>query len=437
MFGPLHNPAYRRLFLAQVLSLIGTGVMTVALGLLAYRLAGERAGAVLGTALFIKMIAYVVLSPIAAALATRLPRKGWLVALDLFRAAVALMLPWVGEIWQVYVLIFLLQAASSGFTPAFQATIPQVLPDEGDYTRALSLSRMAYELESLASPMLAAALLTVLSFSALFAVTAFGFLASAALVVSATLPAPAATEARPFRERLTRGLALYLATPRLRGLLSLTLAGAASSAFVIVNTVVLVRDRLDLGDRWLALALAAFGAGSMLVALLLPRLLERMRDRPVMLAGAVVTVAGLMLAALTMSHPGFAVLAILWLVLGAGYVAVMTPSGRLLRRSGGEADLPALFAAQFALSHLCWLVTYPLAGWLGAAAGMAAALWVLAGLALAGTMLAIWLWPAAPGAIRHEHPDLPPDHPHLRAHGVPHAHPVAADPHHPHWPGRD
>lgn len=58
-----------------------------------------------------------------------------LVCLDLVRAAVALFLPFVTEIWQVYALIFVLQSASAGFTPTFQATIPDVLPDEKDYTR--------------------------------------------------------------------------------------------------------------------------------------------------------------------------------------------------------------------------------------------------------------------------------------------------------------
>ena len=37
----------------------GTGIMTVALGLLAFKIAGDKAGTVLGTALAIKMIAYV------------------------------------------------------------------------------------------------------------------------------------------------------------------------------------------------------------------------------------------------------------------------------------------------------------------------------------------------------------------------------------------
>jgi MFS family permease len=142
MLRLLANRTYRHLFAAQVIALVGTGLATVALGLLAYDLAGAEAGLVLGTALAIKMVAYVVLAPIAAAFAERLPRRGMLVALDLIRAGVALALPFVTGVWQVYVLIFLLQAASAGFTPTFQATIPDILPDEKDYTRALSLSRL-------------------------------------------------------------------------------------------------------------------------------------------------------------------------------------------------------------------------------------------------------------------------------------------------------
>ncbi|GGQ88901.1 hypothetical protein [Kitasatospora griseola] len=58
---------YRHLFAAQVIALFGTGLTTVALGLLAYDLAGPRAGTVLGTALTIKMVMYVVIAPLAAA----------------------------------------------------------------------------------------------------------------------------------------------------------------------------------------------------------------------------------------------------------------------------------------------------------------------------------------------------------------------------------
>jgi MFS family permease len=429
------NRTYRHLFAAQVIALLGTGLATVALGLLAYDLAGADAGVVLGTALAIKMVAYVVLAPVAAAFAERLPRRRMLVALDLVRAAVALALPFVTEVWQVYVLIFALQAASAGFTPTFQATIPDVLPDERDYTRALSLSRLAYDLENLISPMLAAALLTLVSFPALFGGTVIGFLASAALVVSVTLPSPAPAVARSIWSRTTRGIRLYLATPRLRGLLALNLGVAAAGAMVIVNTVVIVQADLGLGQSQVALALAAFGGGSMLAALTLPRLLDRVPDRPVMLGGAIVLTAGLIAGPILIAA-GFGGIVALWVILGLGYAVVQTPSGRLLRRSAMAEDRPALFAAQFALSHGCWLITYPLAGWLGARVGMGPTFAVLAVIAAASVVLAVILWPAAAeGPVVHRHDDLPADHPHLRDAdtGHRHAHPVTVDDLHPHW----
>ncbi len=431
MLSILSNRTYRHLFAAQVIALVGTGLLTVALGLLAYDLAGADAGVVLGTALAIKMIAYVGIAPVAQAFAERLPRRRLLVALDLVRAGVALLLPFVSEIWQIYLLIFVLQAASAGFTPTFQATIPDVLPDERDYTRALSLSRLAYDLESLISPMLAAALLTVISFHNLFAGTVVGFLASAALVVSVSLPSPKPALPRGIWDRTTRGLRVYLATPRLRGLLALNLAVAAAGAMVIVNTVVIVKDALGGTEGDVALALAAFGGGSMLAALALPRLLEGRSDRKVMLAGAVLLVIGLAGGAMLGSYGG---LIALWALLGLGYSVVQTPSGRLLRRSGPSELRPALFAAQFALSHACWLIAYPLAGRLYAGLGSVPSFVILAILAALATIAAARLWPATDERpIPHEHPDLPADHPHLREHGGggAHRHPPSSDDQHP------
>ncbi|MBN9670846.1 MFS transporter [Roseibium aggregatum] len=433
MLGVLANRTYRHLFAAQVIALIGTGLATVALGLLAFRIAGDKAGLVLGTALAIKMIAYVTLAPIASAFADRVPRRALLVALDLVRATIALALPFVSEIWQIYLLIFLLQAASAGFTPTFQATIPDVLPDEAEYTRALSLSRLAYDLENLLSPMLAAALLTVVSFPVLFGGTVLGFLASSALVVSVTLPSPKPAVPRGIWDRTTRGIRIYLATPRLRGLLSLNLTVSAAGSMVIVNTVVIVQARLGLGETQVALALAAFGGGSMAAAFLLPRLLDHMPDRPPMIAGAALLAAGTLTGPFATSLT--AVMA-LWLILGFGFSLTQTPSGRLLRRSAHAEDRPALFAAQFALSHACWLIAYPLAGRFGAALGLDTTFVLMAGLATVGVAGALLLWPAKePETLRHSHPDLPPDHPHLREHGTKdHRHPVVIDDLHGHWP---
>lgn len=123
MFAILSNRTYRHLLAAQVIALIGTGLATVALGLLAFELAGKNAGLVLGTALAIKMIAYVGVAPVAAAFAGHLPRRTMLVTLDLVRAGVAILLPFVSQIWQIYALIFVLQAASAAFTPTPRARL--------------------------------------------------------------------------------------------------------------------------------------------------------------------------------------------------------------------------------------------------------------------------------------------------------------------------
>ena len=435
MFDILKDRIYRHLFLAQVVALLGTGLATVALGLLAYDLAGDDAAMVLGTVFFIKMVAYVGIAPVAGAFADRVNRRAFLVTLDLVRAGVALCLPFVTEVWQIYVLIFLLQAASAGFTPTFQATIPDVLPDEARYTRALSLSRLAYDLENIASPTLAALLLTVMSYNALFLGTVIGFVASAVLVVSVLLPGPKPAAPRGIYDRTTRGMRIYLATPRLRGLLALNLAAAAAGAMVLVNSVVLVRGTLGLSASALAWTMFAFGAGSMIAAILLPKLLDWVPDRPVMVAGAslmVVTLLGLAveIASLGLVWP---VLLGAWLLVGLGYAAVLTPSGRLLRRSAHAEDRPALFAAQFALSHTCWLATYPLSGWLMTRFGVVTALIFLAAVAMVGLVLALRLWPRHdPETLAHHHDNLPLDHPHLQGQRD-HAHPFVVDDFHPRW----
>ncbi len=262
-----------------------------------------------------------------------------------------------------------------------------------------------------------------------------GFLASAALVLTVLLPSPKPAQPRGIYERTTRGIRIYLATPRLRGLLAINLAVAAAGALVIVNTVVYVQASFGLDQQSTALALAAFGGGSMVAALALPGLLERVSDRTVMLGGAAMLAVGA-LAAVALSS--YAMLLPLWFFLGLGYSTAQTPSGRLLRRSAKPEDRPALFAAQFALSHACWLVTYPLAGWAGLEIGLAGVAVVLAGMAALAVALGLAVWPADdPDVVEHSHDDLPAGHPHLAGQrGHRHAHAFVIDELHGAWPYR-
>ena len=455
MLSPLANPVFRRMFAAQVVALAGTGLTTVALALLAYDLSGGEAGAVLGTALALKMVAYVAIAPLAGAWADRLPRRAMLVALDIGRAAVVLCLPFVDAVWQIYVLIFVLSACSAGFTPTFQATIPDILPDEARYTRALSLSRLAYDLENLLSPTAAALLLAVVSYDALFAANGLAFVFSAAMILSTRLPAAGPSERpRDAWANLTFGVRAYLATPRLRGLLMLSFAAAAGGAMIIVNTVVYVRYVLGGDATDTAIALAAAGGGSMTAALILPRVLDRTGARPAMLAGGALMALALALAT---GRPGFHGLLLLWFLAGAGSSLIQTPAGRLLAASSRPSDRPAYFSAQFALSHAGWLITYLLAGWLATRWGLTVTVGVLAAIVVAATAAAAMLWPRGETAeLEHHHPahdhehlhlhdehhqhehegwEGPEPHAHPHRHGaLRHRHPFVVDAHHPRWP---
>jgi MFS family permease len=99
----------------------------------------------------------------------------------------------------------------------------------------------------------------------------------------------------------------------------------------------------------------------MLSAFVLPKILDKFPDRSVMLTGTTILVIGLFSGSLIASYNG---LLALWFVLGIGYSVSQTPTGRLIRKSASSENRTSLFAAQFAFSHACWLITYPLVGWL-------------------------------------------------------------------------
>jgi MFS family permease len=192
----------------------------------------------------------------------------------------------------------------------------------------------------------------------------------------------------------------------------------------------------------------------MLAALLLPPVLDRIAERSVMLAGGALMAIGM---AAGMLMPALSGLLAIWVLIGVGSSLVQTPGGRLLRRSSHEEDRPALFAAQFALSHACWLLTYLVAGVVGNAIGLSWTFGLLGLVVAASSVLAARLWPAVdPEVLEHEHAFL--QHQHLHVHDEhhrhehegwevpePHRHPHSHAPqrhrhryvidlHHQHWP---
>ena len=391
LLTPLSDPVFRPLYAAQMIGLIGFGLSTVALSLLAFQLEPDNAGQVLGIALGLKMVTFVLVAPMFASAAAAVSRKKLLIWLDLVRAVAIGAIAFVDQVWQVYVLIVVLSAAAAGFTPALQAVIPDIFSDVDRYTEALSLTRTSYELEGLLSPVLAAVLLGFIGFNVLFALNAVAFIASAALIGTVSIPflrGKGTASGRRLGE-ITQGIRHYLRLPRLRGLFAIYFGAAAGSAMVITNTVVFVKEEFALGDQEVAWALGVAGAGSILVAVAVPKLLRTFRDYSLMLlGGGTLTVVLFVLSGVG----GIAGLIFCWFVIGLALSLVQTPSGRLIQRSAGPAGRPALFAAQFSLSHFCWLITYPLAGFVGTGLGLSTAALTLAVVAGTGTIIAALFW---------------------------------------------
>lgn len=389
----LANRAYRRLFLAQCISLAGTGVTTIALALLAWDMAGSSAGEVLGIALALKMVVYVTLAPVMGAVAERLPRRAWLVSLDLVRVGVVLALPFVTQVWQIYVLVVLLNACAAGFTPVYQATIPDVVGSEVAYQKALSWAQVASSLEQILSPALAGLLLLVMPYTTLFVLDAASFVVSALLILGVAMAAPrTATRSRPILHNLGYGIVGYLRTPRLRAVFAMYFAVAAASAMVIVNTVVYVRDFLNMTDAEVAWATTLAGIGSVIGALMVPPLTDRYGERYVMLAGTILLVTAMFTGGLI---TGYAVLLALWCFVGIGLSLVQTPVGLLVRRSCPPEDSTAYFAANFSLSHLCWLVAYPMVGFASTAIGVINSFFLAGATSLAALLTAALIFPQA------------------------------------------
>jgi hypothetical protein len=367
--GVADKASYYRLFVAYILALLATGVATVGLALFAFDLEGDDSGAILGTALSIKMLAYIVAAPFVGVLVRHVPRQPLLIGLDLLRAGSLLVLPFVTETWQVFALVFVFSLASAVFTLVYQTVVPYLLANQKDYTQSLARSRIAAELESSISPLLAAGLLLVVSATGVFLTAAVAFLLSAWLIARMRMPGIATRRAERLVSATLRGPRLFLGIPDLRGLIALDIAVAAASAMVMVNTVVIVQGVLDL-DRQASAYTPSRSSGS-------ARSSAPSRSRP--RSGRCRSARSCWAArrscrrrfwrAMVTTLQGYAAL---WFLIGLGCALALTPASYLIRRIAPPQDLQYLFAAQLSLTSACLLVAYSAAGWLGATVGLPA-----------------------------------------------------------------
>ena len=456
--NPLSNPSFTKLFVAQIIALVGTGLSTVALSLLAYDMAGGRAGTVLGIALAFKMIAYVFFAPIIGGIVHRVSRKSFLITMDALRALIVLLMPFVSEIWHIYVLIFLLNLFSAGFKPVFQAVIPDILNNDEQYGKALAYSRVAYDLENILSPTLAGIGLLFFTYTGLFVFNSVAFIISALIIIITLLPKPKPVErSGNFIDEITYGVISYFKTPRLRSLLVLYIGIAVGSSMVIVNTVIYVKEYLMLPDTTLALFFACSGLGSMLMAFTYPLLAKKFNDKTIIQLG----ILALSISLFLMSYePSFIFALINWFLIGTGLSLSQIPAGKIVNMSANPNDRTAYFSAQFSLSHMCWLIGYLAAGQLVYVFGFSFTAVFFACIVSICLIYSVLFWPNEDedNILIHTHTNLTHQHSHdhddhhqhvhrdnsedaIHSHEhsheeITHKHPFHIDIHHQNWPSK-
>ncbi|MBW4552626.1 MAG: MFS transporter [Aphanocapsa sp. GSE-SYN-MK-11-07L] len=361
----LSNRIFLRLYAAQTVSLLGDTLTWVGLALLAFNLAGDQAAIVLSVALTLRVLTFVVVSPLVGAIADRFDRKLILAIAHFARMIVVALLPWVTAVWQLYGLMIALNIFNALFTPTYKATIPLVT-SKADYPQAIALSSATGQLLGVLGPGMAGGLAAWVGIRQIFLLDALSFWIAALLIITLPNQIRAADRAESWRltdtwQDMQAGTRLLFRQAPLRYALGVQLVAAIAGAQILVNTVSYVEGELHLSSVHYGWVMAAFGIGATLAALIFGAYGQKQSYLSFLgLGGILITVA-----LLPANYVGWLPLLGLWLLAGMGESWINVPTQTLIADLIPTEWQGRVYGAHFAWSHLWWAIAYPLAGWLG------------------------------------------------------------------------
>ncbi len=409
LFTSLNNPIFRQLYAAQTISLLGDALTWLGLALLAFELAGKSSPIVLATALTLRVLTFVVLSPFAGVIADRFDRKPILMLTHLGRMLLVCLLPWVSQVWQLYVLVLGLNIFTAFFTPTYQATIPLVM-GKTDYPAAIGLSSTTYQILGVFGPGMAGVLALFIGARELFFWDGASFLIAALLIalLPGTLRVDRTAEddfvGRIWTDVRSGTVRLWTDAPIRYGLV-MQLVAAIAGAQILVNTVGYVQGTLQQTAAEYGWVMMGFGLGATCGTLALGTYPQFRSKIATLLGGGLL----ITLALLPANYIGLVPLILLWSIAGFGQ-SLINLSLQTLIADRTPTDLQGrVYGALFAWSHLWWAGAYPLAGWLGSTfTGQTFLYGGLGGLAL----LALGHSLLTPDRFAHTHADFWHVHPH-------------------------
>lgn len=294
---------------------------------------------------------------------------------------------------------------------------------------AIALSNATYQLLSILGPAIAGSVAALFNTRSVFFLDALTFLVAAGLIawLPRALIVPregAVSPHRGFLEELSVGSQCLWWDRAIRYGLLLQLVAAIAGAEILVNTVGYVQGTLQAGSQAYGSIMAAFGVGATLAAVIWGCSCRRPRAVGAMGLGGILTVLPL----LTAYGANVPSLALLWAIAGMGKTLVNVPLQTIIAERVAVDLQGRVYGAQFAWSHLWWVLAYPLAGWFGSQFPAQHFFYTgLGGLVLLIAFVVLsqpWQLQHLPTGFWHSHPhnyDSEQDHPH-RLQGYQHLH---------------
>jgi MFS family permease len=326
---PLRSRNFALIWSAALVSNLGSWMQTVALGVLVYTHTGSAGAGWAGLVAAAAFVPIGLLAPVGGALADRLDRRKWLILTTLAETMFAVVLAVLAGVhhdppWALVLLSFLGGASGAIGFPAYQAMVPDLVPNE-DLLGAVSLSSAQYNLGRVIGPALAGLILLTQNYAIVFAVNAASFGAVVIALVLVHLPKPVpVTGNLSMIERIVEGARAARAEPGCRSaILSIAVVALLASPFIalvpaMAHVVRPVGWSLALTT---AVLITAQGVGAVAGALALPGLAERFGRFTVLRAALFavpVLLCGYGLApSLALAVPAF-------VAVGAGYICVLS-----------------------------------------------------------------------------------------------------------------
>jgi MFS family permease len=383
----------------EIVSGVGDGMFWV--GLTAMLLARNVGPAGFTLAALARLGPRALISAPAGVLADRVDRRRLLIALDLIRAALMVVLAFVAHLSSplpaMFVIVLATYTAAAPYRPALTAALPLVAGESG-LSSANALVATVRQLMTFIGPLLGALLVRVWSPSVAFFVNALSFVVAGLLIAAVKefsghpgRRAQVAPGDAGWRKDVVAGWHALTAVSGLAVVTVLVFVMYIARGAELVLFVLLADGRLGLGGAGVGLLTGAVGLGA-LVVLPMSRTIAGSRRPTLMMAFGLATTA---VPFVILGSIHSTVLACLLLVvLGGGVVAFELTSVVLLQRLSRRDALGTVFGLVGATSNGGKLVGALMAPWLARSLGITEAM-TISGFVVLGLGLF-----AVPGLVR-------------------------------------